>query len=166
MTCYTKHCGLIDGMEYFDARFFSISNAEAAAMDPQQRKTLETSFTALHMAGFEKKDLTSKPHDIGVMVGIADYDWMFVQNRPPDVGGCGSALTVISNRVNFALNLKGPSFTVDTACSAGLTALHAGKLHLLDRTGDILEGVVAGGVNCCIHVGSFFALCSGGMLSP
>jgi acyl transferase domain-containing protein len=31
----------------FDAPFFSISPAEAAAMDPQQRKLLEVSYHAL-----------------------------------------------------------------------------------------------------------------------
>lgn len=38
---------LQDDIAAFDAPFFSISPAEAAAMDPQQRMLLETSYRAL-----------------------------------------------------------------------------------------------------------------------
>eukprot|EP00439_Symbiodinium_sp_Y106_P055127 s1840_g7.t1 len=35
------------------------------------------------------------------------------------------------NRFSYAINLKGPSFIVNTACSASLVALHSAKTHLL-----------------------------------
>ena len=41
-------------------------------------------------------------------------------------------LADIANRVSFAFDFLGPSLTVDTACSAALTALHL-ALHSLRR---------------------------------
>ena len=35
------------------------------------------------------------------------------------------------NRFSYVVNLKGPSFIVNTACSASLVALHSAKTHLL-----------------------------------
>lgn len=37
----------------------------------------------------------------------------------------------LRNRFSYVINLKGPSFIVNTACSASLVALHNAKTHLL-----------------------------------
>lgn len=56
--------------------------------------------------------------------------------------GTGAAIT--SNRVSFFFNLRGPSFTVDTGCSASLVALHNAVQSL--RSGESTMSLV-GGVN-------------------
>lgn len=43
------------------------------------------------------------------------------------------------NRFSYVINLKGPSFIVNTACSASLVALHSAKTHLIMQE----EGCVA-----------------------
>lgn len=53
---------------------------------------------------------------------------------------------------------------VDTACSAGLVATHAAKLALVDKS-DVLDGVLAGGVQYCLSPGVFCGMCSGTMMS-
>ena len=49
-----RHTGFVRAAELFDNGPFSISLAEATAMDPQQRVLLEHGYTALHGAGLNK----------------------------------------------------------------------------------------------------------------
>merc|ERR1712185_68535 len=52
-----RHGGFLRGAELFEHGFFSVSAAEAAAMDPQQRQLLERGYGALHAAGMSKGSL-------------------------------------------------------------------------------------------------------------
>lgn len=160
---YTAHFGYIDGIELFDARFFGISPNEAGSMDPNQRKVLETYYVALNMGGYDIKELQRTPQHIGVFVGVSGSEWQMV-DHPQDCG-CGTSEAIISNRFNFALNLKGPSQTINTACSAGLVATHTAKLHLLFRNYDPCVGVLGGGTQMALSPGPFIGCCMGTMLS-
>mmetsp|Transcript_31908 Transcript_31908/g.51301 ORF Transcript_31908/g.51301 Transcript_31908/m.51301 type:complete len:960 (+) Transcript_31908:33-2912(+) len=161
---YTKHQGYVDGIEFFDAKFFGIGSAEAGSMDPNQRKTLEICYEAAAMGGHELKALQRNPKHIGVFVGISGSEWSFVPHKS-DAAGCGGAEAIISNRVNFSLNLKGASQTINTACSAGLVAMHSGKLHLKYKDYDPLDGVLCCGTQLAYSPSGFIGCCSGGMLS-
>lgn len=161
---YTRHQGYVDGIELFDSSFFGISPSEAKSMDPNQRKCLEVVYQACNNAGWTLKHLKSKAEHIGCFVGVSGSEWNFVPHEM-DAAGCGSAEAIISNRLNFSLNLKGPSITMNTACSAGLVAINTAKLHLKYRDYDPLEGCVGGGMNLAYSPMPFVSCCSGGMLS-
>eukprot|EP00913_Durusdinium_trenchii_P011658 g10949.t1 len=88
-------------------------------MDPNQRKTLEIAYESINMAGIDMPSLKRSPQHIGCFVGVSGSEWGMVPH-PADAAGCGGAEAIISNRVNFSLNLKGASQTINTACSAGL----------------------------------------------
>jgi acyl transferase domain-containing protein len=60
--------------------------------------------------------------------------------------GNGSAM--LSNRISYWLDLKGPSVTVDTACSTSLVALHQGCQSLI--TGESKLSIV-GGLNLILN---------------
>lgn len=63
------------------------------------------------------------------------------EDRPPNVTiGVGRA--ILSNRISHFLNIKGPSFTVDTACSGSLIAVDVACRYL--NTGEITGAIVAG----------------------
>lgn len=48
--------------------------------------------------------------------------------------GTGTGSAIMSNRVSWFYNLKGPSISLDTACSSSMAALHLGCQSL--RTGE------------------------------
>src|SRR5450830_974547 len=67
-----------------------------------------------------------------------------------------------SMRVSYALNLHGPSMTVDTMCSSSLTAVHLACQDLrLGRT----DLALAGGVNLSIHPNKYSVLSRGQFIS-
>ncbi|KAH6855501.1 hypothetical protein B0I37DRAFT_423972 [Chaetomium sp. MPI-CAGE-AT-0009] len=110
----------------FDASFFEISGGEALAMDPNQRQMLEVVFEGLENAGLTLERLNGA--SVACFVGSFATDYGDIQNRDPldraanHVIGIGRAS--MANRLSHFLNIKGPSVTLDTACSSSMVGLH------------------------------------------
>ena len=70
----TRWGGFLDGIDQFDAGFFSMAPREADRLDPQQRLLLETSWEALEDAGQPVDALLGSR--VGVFVGmwVADFE--------------------------------------------------------------------------------------------
>ena len=62
-----------------------------------------------------------------------------------------------------ALNLRGPSIAMDTACSSALTAVHVACEHILAGR---CKAAMAGGVTVMITPDGFIGFSQAGMLSP
>ncbi|MBM4057354.1 MAG: acyltransferase domain-containing protein, partial [Planctomycetes bacterium] len=158
---YVRHGGFIDGVELFDAAFFGISAAEAASMDPQQRLLLEVGYAALDFAGETKSSLLQSY--TGVFVGISTNDWTkLISDKASVYTGTGAAGSIAANRISYVLGLKGPSVSMDTACSSGLVALDAAAQNL--RRGRCNIALVAG-VNLMLTPHVTVAHCKARMLS-
>ncbi|GLX22909.1 hypothetical protein Slala02_60090 [Streptomyces lavendulae subsp. lavendulae] len=117
--------GLLRGIGEFDAAFFGISEAEALVMDPQQRILLETAWEAFERAGVDPRGLTDE--QIGLYIGVG-YQGFLPTERIPEESephfGSGIAPAIASGRVAYALDINGPTLTVDTGCSSSGVALH------------------------------------------
>ncbi|KJY42130.1 beta-ketoacyl synthase, partial [Streptomyces sp. NRRL B-1568] len=135
--------GDVDG---FDAEFFGISPREAQFMDPQQRLVLEVAWEALEHAGIAPASVAGS--DAGVYIGTCsdDYGRRLLEDLPRIEAwtGIGAQLTGIANRLSHVLDLHGPSFVLDSACSASLVAVHLACQALLAGETSL---ALAGGVN-------------------
>ena len=96
------------------------------------RLLLEVAYEALHGGG--ERAATLYESGIGVFVGIERPDWTALQSMLPAAqqgsayAATGSTMSVASGRISYSLGLQGPCLTVDTACSAAMTAAHSGAL--------------------------------------
>lgn len=128
----------------FDAPFFNMTAQEAIAMDPQQRILMECTFEALENAGIPKESAVGK--NIGVFAGGSFADYELNNCRDTDTSpmyqATGCAAAMLSNRLSYYFDLRGPSATFDTACSSSLVALHS-AMHSI-RSGESSAAVVAG----------------------
>ncbi|MEU9703552.1 SDR family NAD(P)-dependent oxidoreductase [Streptomyces sp. NPDC047981] len=160
---YSRWGGFLDGIDLFDPAFFGILPRDAADIDPQERLFLETVWNLLDRAGQLGDD--TRERRTGVFVGtmygsygqLAATGW--AEGR---LSGAHSAYWSIANRVSYALDLNGPSFAVDSACSSSLLAVHLACESI--RRGEC-RTAVAGGVNLILHPAHHVSLSSRNMLS-
>jgi polyketide synthase PksN len=157
---YAKWAAVLEDYDRFDPLFFSISPAEAEAMDPQQRLLLEEAWHALEDAGITPRQLDGRR--CGVFVGASANSYMAPAS--PSLQTLGGSMAILSARLSYFLNLKGPTFPVDTGCSSSLVALHLACQSL--RLGES-DMAIAGGVSCNLLSPPIFTyLSDAGMASP
>ncbi|KAL6855655.1 polyketide synthase [Trichoderma novae-zelandiae] len=149
----------------FDASFFGINNLEASYMDPQQRKLLEVVYECLENAGLSMEDVSGS--NTAVFVGNFTVDYSVMQARDTDyvhrLAATGGGTSIMSNRISHVFNLHGPSFTLDTACSSTIYALHQAVNAI--KNGDCDAAIVAG-ANLITSPEQHFGTAKGGFLSP
>ncbi|TFF02915.1 SDR family NAD(P)-dependent oxidoreductase [Pseudomonas sp. BCA14] len=148
---YTRWGGFIEGIDQFDPAFFRISRTEAERMDPQERLFLQVAYHSIEDAGYNPATLHQQG-EVGVFVGVMNGSYNPISNY-----------WSIANRVSYQLDLQGPSFVVDSACSSSLTAIHLAVESLGSGSCDV---AIAGGINLIINPQHYLSLCEMMMLSP
>jgi acyl transferase domain-containing protein/acyl carrier protein len=146
---YVKANGLLQDADLFDASLFGFNPKEADVMDPQKRIFLESTYEALESAGYNGEAYKGS---IGVFAGSSPNSYLLNlyshQDIVASVGdyqiSIGNDADFLSTRVSYKLNLDGPSYTVQTACSTSLVAVHLACQSLLSGECDI---ALAGGVS-------------------
>lgn len=162
---YTWAAGLLDDIWGFDPSVFGLSPREAVQMDPQQRLLLQMTWEALEDAGIRPWSLAGT--GVGVFVGGSQSDYGQAFFSDPAIADAqfatGTALSILSNRISYVFDLRGPSMTIDTACSSALVALHQAVEAI--RAGRIDTAIVAG-INLIASPSAFIAFSQASMLSP
>ena len=131
---YVRARGVLDDADRFDAGFFGYSPREAELIDPQQRLFLECAWEALEHAGYDPERYAGP---VGVFAGVEPEHLpaSTTLSRTTSVAGRGGrhpSVTIgndkdfLATRVSYKLDLRGPSVTVQTACSTSLVAVHTG----------------------------------------
>ncbi|MFD8700039.1 condensation domain-containing protein [Kitasatospora purpeofusca] len=126
--CWQEHLGA------FDHRYFGLSRAEAELIDPRQRRMLSLAVAAIGHAGHAPKQLRGR----NVAVVVAGYCGILpslLHLLPEDEQRTGRAFAgslpaYSAGRLAYHLDLRGPAFVVDTACSSFLVALHEARWKL------------------------------------
>ena len=127
---YVKAAPKLRDVEMFDESFFGYSPKDAALMDPQHRLFLEVCWEAFENAGY---DPVGYPGKVGVLstAGGVVTSYLLAKLHHAEFPGQTASTSHISNdkdflstRVSYKLNLRGPSFTIQSACSSSLLAVH------------------------------------------
>ncbi len=166
---YVGIAGSLSNIDQFDAEFFAFSPRQAGELDPQQRLFLECAWHALEDAGVDPQRFDGS---IGVFAGAGPVRYAIERiganarnQRVLDL--VRQTLSVdkdfLATRVSYKLNLRGPSITVQTACSTSLVAIHMACQSLMNGECDI---ALAGGVNIPVPHGLGYHYAEGGILSP
>ncbi|KAJ4419135.1 Mycolipanoate synthase [Gnomoniopsis sp. IMI 355080] len=141
----------------------NLSRKEAAKIDPLQHLLLRVAWEALENAG----ETDWADQNIGCYVGTFGDDWRELQAKDDlDEGAyrlTGYMPFAQANRISYALNLRGPSMTVRTACSAGGVAVHLACQAI--RDGDCDSALVAS-ANLLLDPGFTHIMANEGVLSP
>ncbi|MEA2665587.1 MAG: phthiocerol/phenolphthiocerol synthesis type-I polyketide synthase [Candidatus Eremiobacteraeota bacterium] len=169
---YVKAAAVIEGPLLFDADRFNYSRREAEFIDPQQRLFLECACEALESAGC---DPSRTPGAIGVFAGAGTNTYQFglVAEHGCELRSSaalqllfmqGNDSDFLATRVSYKLGLRGPSLTVQTACSTSLVAVHLAVQSLLAGECDM---ALAGGISILHSYGkSGYRYEPGGIVSP
>ncbi len=165
---YVRAGAPLRDVQHFDADFFDFSAREAELMDPQHRLFLECCWEALENAGY---DTRTWPGAIGVFAGMGMSGYLIrnLLSHPDLIQNAGPLQIRILNDNNFLtslaaykLDLRGPSVTVQSACSTSLVATCMACQSLLQFQCDM---VLAGGVTVIVPHGLGY-LALDGVMSP
>lgn len=152
-----RPAGYLEEIDQFDPGFFRISPKEALLMEPSQRILLETTYEAFEDAGYGGASIYGSK--TGIFIGIDHTnkpDYRGMTGETDFLALTGSWTGILSRRISYIYNLRGPSLVVDCACSSGLVAVHmacralqnnecqlaiAGGLNLFSFLTDKMEGI-------------------------
>jgi len=168
---YIKAGPILDDVETFDASFFGYTPRDAEIIDPQHRLFLECAWEALENAGYDSERYKGWIAVYGG-VGLPSYllNNLYQNNEVRALIAAGSLQVTTANnvdylatRVSYKLNLRGPSITLQTACSTSLVAIHLACQGLMSYQSDM---ALAGGVSVRVPQKDGYWYQEGGILSP
>lgn len=165
---FVRATATLDHPDCFDAAFFGYTPREAQLLDPQQRVLLECAHAALEHAGL---DPARSGRHIGVFGGVARNSYFqhqlanneTVRALLPDVQVTfGNDKDYAATRVSFKLDLRGPAFTAQTACSTGGVLLHLARQSLRNRECD---AAIVGGARIVCPLNAGYLWVDGSIMS-
>ncbi|MEV6594766.1 aminotransferase class I/II-fold pyridoxal phosphate-dependent enzyme [Streptomyces acidicola] len=170
---YTDRVAHLDDVRSFAALHHGLPPRRVESTDPQHRLLIELTRAALQDAGLETRPFPRDRTGVYIGASVTEYKDLLTSRvrarqlaqgefGPVDPAGAdrllaatdavapmnaytvpGNLLNMTATAVSSVFDLGGPSFVVDSACSASLAAVHEAVTHL--RTGQI-DLAVTGGV--------------------
>ncbi|AHC73995.1 ptzD [Candidatus Endolissoclinum faulkneri L5] len=156
--------GYIDCVDRFEYDFFGLSLRDSLLMDPQHRLAIEASWNAVEAAGVRMDTLAGRR--IGVLFAsqVNEYARLvpFDESSRAQMA-LGNVSALLSNRISWLFDLRGPSEAIDTACSGSLVAVHRAVQILRANEAEM---VLAGGVSVMLSSDSEETVRKLGVASP
>ena len=163
---YVYADALMPNSNNFDHTFFGFSKEEALYMDPQIRKFIEIAWTAIEDAGYNVNTMNK---DVGVFTAASDnLNWRAFVNfsEAKTINSFYQGQIANKNYLNTLLSYNfgftGPSYSISTACSSSLTAIHIACRHLLLRECSM---AIAGGIRITSTIEKGYQYIEGMILS-
>lgn len=168
---YIKAKGYLEDVEYLDCEFFGYNEREASIIDPQHRLLLTCAWEALEYAGYNPY---SYQGTIGLFAGCNNNNY-FLKHIFPNISQdnlgmqdemlilVGNSNDYLATRISFKLNLRGPSKTIQTACSTSLAAVHDACQSLINYECDMM---LAGGASVSLPLKQGYFYTQEGIYSP
>lgn len=118
-------------------------------MDPQCRMLMEHAYEAVLDAGVSPRSLKGSKTAVIVGACFVESELAFYEKNIRDgLALTGASRAMLANRISFSMDLRGPSYMVDTACSSGGYALSSA--FDLIRSGEC-DSAIVGGTNLLLH---------------
>jgi len=132
---YVRARSVLDNPEMFDAGFFGVTPRDAELTDPQHRVFLECAWHAFEDAGLDPSRFRGS---VGVFAGASMPTYLlanigsdpetlarFVREFQADGYALltGNDKDYLATKLSYKLDLRGPSITLQTACSTSLVAV-------------------------------------------
>lgn len=148
---YVKAEALLEDADAFDPAFFGYNDQDAAQLDPQHRLFLECAWHALEDAGCVP-DTFAGPIGVFAGAGLNRHAVSAAETSSQASEGFTSFYAraiansndFLTTRLSYKLDLRGPSVTIQTACSTSLVAIHLACVSLQSCECDL---ALAGGVS-------------------
>lgn len=165
---YVRAAAVVDEADCFDAAFFGFSPREARLLDPQHRIFLQTAWHGLEDAGYDPAAFDGA---IGVYAGCFMNKYMlhnlytnraFLESPDALFARVSNDKDFLATRVSYLLDLRGPSLTIQTACSTSLVATHLACQGLLSFDCDM---AMVGGAALNMPLMSGYQAVDGGFLT-
>ncbi|HSV68460.1 MAG TPA: beta-ketoacyl synthase N-terminal-like domain-containing protein [Mycobacteriales bacterium] len=165
---YVPASGYLDGADRFDAAFFGFNAGEAETMDPQHRVLCETVWEAVEDSGHQP---TGFGGTVGVFAGAFMNKYLtanlstnarFQRSPMAPLARMFNDKDFLATRISYLLDLTGPAYTVQTACSTSLVATHLGCQSLLSFECDV---AIVGGVSINVPLRSGYPVADSGLFS-
>lgn len=140
----TRFGGFLPDVDLFDAQHFEFGTREAHRADPRLRLLLMAVQEAVDDAGLVPEDIAGPRTGIWVGESHSDYWDLSTQVVSPNMYTLsgGGLKSFLSGRVSHFFDFQGPSLTLDTSCSASLTAVHTACRAL--RGGEVDTALATG----------------------
>lgn len=163
----SKWAALIDDVDCFDPDFFEIPANEAITMDPQERLLLQEAYRAFEDGGINLGKLSGS--NTGVFVGYeyAEYEHFLRNNshlleeQLPQTSS--SPTYYLANRISFALDLCGPSESINVNCAGSAVAINRACQSLIAKESSL---AIAGAASINLFADDYVAASQFGLLSP
>jgi acyl transferase domain-containing protein/acyl carrier protein len=146
---YVRVRPIVANTEMFDAAFFGYNPREAEITDPQHRVLLEVAWEAMERAGYDSQRYDGS---IGVFAGSNNCNYAINILKDPETAalydgpevGLANERDSLTTIISYKLNLRGPSFCIQTFCSTSLVATHLACQSILAGECDM---ALAGGIS-------------------
>lgn len=126
---------------------------------------LEVTYEAFESAGLSMETMAGSKTSCFVGASQFDYKEMLFRDAEtaPPYSGTASSIELLSNRLSWFYDLRGPSMSLGTACSSSLVAFHQACQSIRSGEADM---AVAGAVNLLLGPDMFTFLSNQQFLSP